>query len=180
MTTGAPAVRTYTLQVISEFRRYPDPVKSGHPFCLQAGPRTPLLASLRAPRISAGSRQIHFRFLHTRRTGRSPEGRSRIWVTERPWPTARTPQLPHPTMLVLVSTEMKGSPSCSIMAKTTNPSRFTYPTTRSRRYYRHSSPVPPVSLVLATARIGDHGASVVNAYGRVTGKHRLRLIEKSP
>src|SRR5664280_592566 len=83
---------------------------------------TSSLASVKDFCAQSGSLQIHFRFLHTRRTGRPPEGRPRIWMTERPCPVARTPQFPHPTMSAVGSTEMNTSPSSSVIARTTNPS----------------------------------------------------------
>lgn len=92
-----------------------------------------------------GERLIHFRLLHTKRTGRPPEGRSRIWMTEGPWPVARTPQLLRPTRLAVVSMEMNSSPPSSMLARTMKPSipnnAFAPLTTVIH------VPCPPVSLV---------------------------------
>ncbi len=78
------------------------------------------VSSLKVATAQSGSGHRQIRLRHTSTTGRSAMGRSRIFTTLRPWPTARVPQAGQPVTLAVVSTSIHSSRSCSIWVPTTN------------------------------------------------------------
>ena len=134
---------------------------------LVSDPSTSSLDSVKVLVGQSGSRQIHRRLRQTSRTGRPAIGRSRTWTSLRPCPTARTPQFAQPTTSAVVSTSSHSSSSTSVAGEdheALHPQQRGSPTTTVIH-----APCPPFLLAWSTARIGGHGALLVDTYERLTG-----------